>query len=150
MLETRGLWTAFPWFLLRGTGFPFGWFEALGAKPVWDVVDEGEWAARVEEARSALQTLVQRPLFREAVFTSNPTFEEFFPNCLKNLSERRTKVSRKQERTLLRYAQRFCAKNDTTSFFGALAAGRFDRIDPLEPYPIATERRVFVTQWAVA
>lgn len=140
-------WRARPWFLLRGTGLPFAWLEALGERLAWTIEDERAWAAAVERARAGLRALVHRPLFEEAVFMSGGELGRGGWRGWLDRPERNSKA-RGRERTLLRYAQRLCAKNDSTSFFGAVGAGRFDLVESADrERPICATRRVFITQW---
>ncbi len=146
----KAMWRPFPWFLHRAAGLPLQWLERMDSGATWDIPDEEQWAARVERARAALRSLVCEGLFREALFLSNPSFEAKLTGVLRALKGERRARSRADERTVLRYAQRLCAKNDSTSFFGAVAAGRFDCTADDRPWPVLFSRSVFVTQWVAA
>lgn len=143
------VWRPFRWFLLRATGLPFDWFGRMVETPAWAAGDEAAWAARVAEARAGLRGLVGRPLFEEAVFMCGSALDGMdWAGWLAD--PRRNSRARGRERALLRYAQRLCAKNDSTSFFGAVGAGRIDRVQGVEVvHPVAARRRVLVAQWVV-
>lgn len=138
-----GPWAPFRWCLVRGTGFPLEALARLGGDG-GDVTSE----AAIARARAALAELAATPAFREAVFLSNPGLDAHLDAYLASLAGPRDATARKRERALLRYAQRICAKNDSTSFFGAVAAATLDAPPPSGPLPVVTARRTFVTQWA--
>jgi len=80
--------------------------------------DEAERAAS-----EALRGEMARPEMREAVFLSNP---DVYHNMLvPYLAEARPLSSRwrRVRRQLYTYLLRFCAKNETVSFFGPMAYG---------------------------
>lgn len=142
-MNTR--WQPFPWFLLRATGFALK--EAEGCVASDDLVRP--WPERVERGRRSLWSRARRPRFREALLVSSPEVEALLDTWFGHVDEgRRNGMDRKRERVLLRFLGRFTAKNDSTSFFGAVAAGRFDRVQPLDTVlPTDVRRRVYVTQW---
>lgn len=150
-MSGRRRWTPFRWFLLRGTGMPLSWLEPLATLPAGDgPVDEATWRAAADRTRRALAALFRRPVVRHAVFLSNPHLDGHLDRWLDDLeSGRRNAKSRARERTLGSYATRFCAKNETASFYGAACLGRFDRVEPIDeaPLPLAGARRVFLEQW---
>ena len=142
-------WKAFSWFLLRGTGMPFDWLEAGVGRLLWECT-RTEIKEETEASRQRLWERSLSDIFREALFLCSPDIERhsrawdasFAPQSCRN------RKARRRERALLRYLQRFCAKNDSNSFFGAVAAGRFDKIENVEQVrPIITDRSVFITQW---
>lgn len=146
--DTR--WAPFPWFLLRATGMPFDWLEGAGAPLLWSL-DAPALDAATAHARGRLAALLDHPLVAEALFLSNPALDAArIASWRESLTrpERRSK-DRARERTVWRYLQRFCAKNDTTSFFGATSLGRFDAPGSTHPtLPIAANRRAFLEHWA--
>jgi len=128
---------------------PFDWLRARGAQFLWEL-SKGGYEARLKTSRQRLWELTQEPLFREAVFMSNPQVHGFLDSWRAglDLSKRRRK-DRKRERTLYRFLTRFTAKNDTTSFFGATSLGNLEqaRNGSLE-LPVADVRRTFLEHWA--
>ncbi|CAI1914261.1 Lantibiotic dehydratase, C terminus [Serratia ficaria] len=79
-----------------------------------------------EQGRQQLIDFLSRADVSEAIFISNPDAAQRI-NAL--ITERHAPHdSRKKQKIRLgwSYAQRFCTKNDTCSFFGPIAWGRFD------------------------
>ncbi|MEZ4265761.1 MAG: hypothetical protein R3F39_05230 [Myxococcota bacterium] len=143
--DPAGAWRPFAWFLLRATGFPLSRLLDLADAPPSDGAD---WEAHLRQSRARLAAELDRDDVAEALFVSNPELADRIASWQRSLAgERRNASDRARERTLLRYLGRFCAKNETTSFFGASALGRFDRVAGAEPLPIADVRGVFVEQW---
>lgn len=155
-MSEAAAWTPFPWLLGRGTGLPLSWLTRLPGEPdsaraLADgaLADEAAWDAALARARAALADLAERPLFREAALVSNPALDAVYDSYLCSLRGPRDATSRKREQVLYRYAQRFCAKNDSTSFFGAVAPGRLDGPPYAgEALPIAAVRTAYLTHWA--
>lgn len=105
--------------------------------------------------RAALRDLASDPRFQEAVWLSSP---QMFQYGLQGYLERwhpekRSSDVRHVERQLISYLQRFCAKNDTASFFGPLNYGDFSSDAPqVLPGPGAEhilKREVFLSYWGV-
>ncbi|HEU5380959.1 MAG TPA: lantibiotic dehydratase [Ktedonobacteraceae bacterium] len=89
-------------------------------------------SAELRHSRVLLYNLVQDERFQEALLLSNLNmFTVALPSYLRayNLERRSTKM-RQLERQLYAYLQRFCTKNDTTSFFGPIDYGWFDLNSP--------------------
>ncbi|MEZ4265762.1 MAG: lantibiotic dehydratase [Myxococcota bacterium] len=130
--------------MLRSTGLPFGSVEALGR------AEPDDWDRARSEGAAALTALAGEPLFREAIFLSNPGLDAVLDGWLSALGEDSDgATAKKRLKTLWRYAQRFCAKNDTTAFFGPVAAGRLDAPgEALSAWPLRERTRAFVTHWA--
>lgn len=84
--------------------------------------------AELCRARTQLYNVAQDERFREALLLSNPNmFTVALPSYLRAYDlERRSSKMRQLERRLYSYLQRFCTKNDTTSFFGPIDYGWFD------------------------
>lgn len=104
-------WTIFNRFALRSAGFPF---DMLAALHNTDVAPQ-------------LRDIVHDPTFLEAVFLSSP---DMYANVQQGylshpVSGTRTSNSRRWERKLVSYLQRFCTKNETASFFGPKNYGAF-------------------------
>lgn len=86
----------------------------------------------LRHSRVLLYNLVQDERFQEALLLSNPNmFSVALPSYLRAYDlERRSNKMRQLERQLYSYLQRFCTKNDTTSFFGPIDYGWFDLNSP--------------------
>lgn len=85
-----------------------------------------QYQAYLERTRQGLIDFLDDDAVAEALFISNPaaltrTRELIRDRYAKNDTRKKQKL-----RLGWSYAQRFCAKNDTSSFFGPLAWGRFD------------------------
>ncbi|MGW6424850.1 hypothetical protein ACWF82_19415 [Nocardia sp. NPDC055053] len=99
-------------------------------------------------AGDQLREVLRRPEVGEAVFLSNP---DAYRNMLvPYLSHEGVLNSRwrRVRRQMYTYVQRFCAKNETVSFFGPMAygtAGATTRLHRGRP----RVRRVFLSEWAV-
>jgi len=169
-------WSFAPNFIIRGTGFPFELVESLKMHELrsWlkkttsavasdhdnlckdnsmgNMLFEKEWLL----ARERFYQIIQRSDFQEAVFLSSPDmYENSLLSALRKWSpNHRSSNVRRIERKLYLYLQRFCTKNDTTSFFGPLDYGRFwvDEmvgIDLNQGEQRVTERKVYLAHWAV-
>ncbi|MDT0343610.1 lantibiotic dehydratase [Streptomyces litchfieldiae] len=105
--------------------------------------------AAQREASDGLAALLDRPEVREAVFLSNPSV---YRNMLLPFLARTAPLNaarRRARRQLYTYVQRFCAKNETVSFFGPMAYGR---VVPGDRAVLRTDlprrRAVFLSSWA--
>ena len=227
-------WTLFPQFILRSTGFPFGWIEDLAfcdtssaiddllvcedeistrrpalqarlsregsgsiparrrawkcvnkwrvfrfdeqdgsalasdlipALEAWNVLfakreELGRCArARFEREltakRRALRDITRDPCFQEAVWLSSPQmYEHGLGRYLRHWNEEaRSSELRSAERQIVSFLQRFCAKNDTASFFGPINYGDFEpwRGDPPGPRrEHLRTRRGTIAYWAAS
>lgn len=131
------------------------WNEAVAAlAPLAAAVDEAV-SDELAQARHALVTAFEEPRLREAVFLSSPSMYRNVLDRLPDPGDARDSRARRTERQLALYLQRFCAKNETTSFFGPINYGRIGRARqndlPLS-YDTAGdgERRIaFMAFWAV-
>jgi hypothetical protein len=105
--------------------------------------------------RGALFELLRDPLLREAVFLSNPEALERIDSLAGSSPSRIDSRARQRIRLAWNYLQRFCAKNDTASFFGPIAWGGFDGEDrpsitvSREPGGWLRDRKTFFESWVV-
>lgn len=147
-------------FLLRMAGFPVELLEALAlscsaqAAREGRVVSNEEFAVELEGARKRLWEIMLSNDFREALLLSNPA-------CLERLERYQSRAfpgtpnsnERRLERLFVTYLQRFCAKNESMSFFGPTAYGVFtgesDQMLTLTPRETVAERNVGLSQWAL-
>ncbi len=112
--------------------------------------------SEMQAIRDRLQQFVGRPDTREALFLSNPDFyrTSVLPYLAAPLNGPRPARSKVLGRKLMAYMQRFCAKNDTASFFGPMNTAEADT-SLVEPMVIRRaqrpwlQREVFVSFWAV-
>jgi hypothetical protein len=134
--ELGGGWTLWPQVLVRGAGFELARLDAL----------------RGTEASARLREVASEAHFREAVTWQN---REAVVNGLDSLlrqppgaTDSRT---RKKERMVARYLQRYCAKCDTIGFFGPVGWGSWrggsGRFAP--GASLIDARATFFEPWAV-
>lgn len=164
-------WHLLPEFFLRSAGFPLALLDGLRCLKTLEALeaksDTAEDVLIHERTRVAahLLTLFEREDVAQAIYVSSP---EAYRNALRKaceaLKENRTDSnSRRAIRVAFSYLQRFAAKNETTSFFGPMNYGRVRHDlentlvysetaaaqDSLGGAKLATERRVFLTYWAM-
>jgi hypothetical protein len=104
------------------------WSDALAARDAAHGRLTASFDGELAAARSRLHAIATDERFREAVLLSSPevyaiglaSYERRF-----DVHARPSKV-RYLEGRLYAYVQRFCTKNDTTSFFGPIDYGRVD------------------------
>jgi len=104
-------------------------------------------------AHATLRAAAADPLYQEAVHLSSPqALRNSIYGLLKTGDDKRTGKTRERERVATAYLQRFCAKNETSSFFGPTAAGSFAPTEGLScDFAVALgERRVYVSHWAAS
>lgn len=140
-----GDWSFFPKFLLRGTGFPI---ERLVAVAGPDGVED------IGAERRRLFLALADDRAREALMTSAPLVDQNFEGWRAHAEAgRRNAQDKKRERVLWRFLQRLTAKNDSTSFFGAVALGDLSEVAGQDMtatvLPIEVRRTAYSTQWVV-
>ncbi|GII65101.1 hypothetical protein Skr01_51860 [Sphaerisporangium krabiense] len=92
----------------------------------------------LDGARGALWEAATSAPFREAVLLSNPgAYERVLHGAPGVPAASRNAKARRDEGLLYAYLQRFCAKNESVSFFGPVDAVR---VDPASPEPLRLER----------
>ena len=114
-------------------------------------------SARYAEERQALRKRLREraaePAIQEAVFFSNPAmYENVWSRYLEGEQRPDNSDARRVERQVYTYLQRFCAKNETTSFFGPISYGECDGEEGEDVKVVpsgSTRRRTFLTFWAV-
>lgn len=104
------------------------WSNALAARDAAHERLSETFDGELAEARSRLHVIAADERFREAVLLSSP---EVYAIGLASYERRfdahaRPSKVRHFEGRLYAYVQRFCTKNDTTSFFGPIDYGRID------------------------
>ncbi|MBI0293379.1 lantibiotic dehydratase [Streptomyces sp. PRKS01-29] len=152
----------FELFWLRSTGFPFDDLTDLALPeevtlPVPTAEDEERYLQHQGRARRALADLLARPATAEALLLSNPDALDRLATLGEKVRGPINSRSRQRLRLGWSYLQRFCAKNDTCSFFGPLAWGRVDEAEPAAlrveagdaDHGTLRRRRVFFEHWVV-
>lgn len=161
-----GDWSGYFW--IRSTGFPIEWLDEVALFPE-DVVFE-RWLENMragapdaveafretlEQSRDALRCRMRDPAVREALFLSNPAALERIDRIAAPGPLHIDRRTRERLRLAWSYLQRFCAKNDTISFFGPIAWGRFAGTSAPSirvaraPGEWIAVRRVFFEHWVV-
>lgn len=160
-----GRWSVWRDAILRTTGFPVDGLDRLAAPDcaaaadAWlaGTEDRAAFDATFAEASEAgslhIRKIAGDPRFREAVTWQNPGMRHTL-DALASGSGYRPSVARHREATVVRYWQRYCAKNETIGFFGPVCWARVDdtlpRVVDARPGPgLVRERRVFLEAWAV-
>lgn len=116
---------------------------------------EASFAADAGRIRRTLSRHLSDPLVQEALFLSNPDALARLRALGERELDRLNGRSRQHLRLGWNYLQRLCTKNDTASFFGPIAWGRFAGPDAAAldveraPGPWIAERRVFLEYWVV-
>jgi hypothetical protein len=113
----------------------------------------------VQTIRDKLFMRLSDSLIQEAIFLSNPESLERIRSLLsKGASQQLNARTRQHLRLAWNYIQRLCAKNDTASFYGPMAWGRFDK-DSRPSLQFGTKsssddwincRAVFFEYWVIA
>lgn len=133
----------------------------LSAKPsdAWRVAFN-VWATAVDaykdafatgdrQADAALRHRMRNDVVRHAVWLSNP---DVYHNMLRPYLDHGGPLNarwRRVRRQMYTYLQRFCAKNETVSFFGPQAYGTVIDGPTMLDTSVRRRRRVFVSAWAV-
>lgn len=120
---------------------------------------EDIFALELARVRRVMKAKVEEPRFQEAVFLSSPSSFQQLHKYLKDWQGEQPPAwnspARGVERMIFAYLQRFCSKNDTTSFFGPVNYGRFDADQPCSIRRSFHDgndlgrRRVFIAHWFV-
>lgn len=153
-----GAWTLWPVAAVRSAGLPF---DLLTPFATPDLLDADPGPERNEAIRRASAdagaSFVRDERVREALAWQNPGLLDTWwgayadrlargePNRLSNRAYREVMIAR--------YAQRYCAKNESVGFFGPVAWARFAAEGPdLEVHGEGGIRRrtVYLETWAVA
>lgn len=114
---------------------------------------QATWQRELAERRRELRRIVADPCVQEAIFLSNPDMFAALQRYLSSDGDStRTSAIRKLERRLVFYLQRFCAKNETQSFFGPINYGQFDldascKLQMRQAQAAIRQRVAFPGQW---
>lgn len=162
--DLSGGWQWFGHFVLRSTGFPFEWLTDLRMEQTMLLLGQDSDEERIKaifekelaEKRTKLKNVFDTEDFRQAIFISNPDMYQHIDRYMHHFttSQRPSKVKR-IEKKLFTYLQRFCAKNESASFFGPLNYGKVDREEPRywngkwDQKNFLQDRESFISYWAV-
>jgi hypothetical protein len=129
-------WTLWPHALVRGAGFPFA------------RLDE---ALRSPAGEAALWDVAADPRFREAVTWQNrPAVANGLDSLLRRPRGTRDARTRKTQLVVVKYLQRYCAKNDTIGFFGPVGWATVGGTPRFAAGPsLIAARATFFEPWAV-
>lgn len=143
-------WRVAPWFLIRMTGFPFEDIAVLETD-VHELCSVDGFTAAIESSIDRLRVTASGERFKEAVFLSNTARHELIFRWIDGHREKPSK-HRAYALTCALYLQRFTAKNDTASFFGPCAWGRFrpviNGVMDLDTTNWSEKRRTFFSHWS--
>jgi surfactin synthase thioesterase subunit len=160
-------WSVWRDAILRTTGFPADGLTELGAPQAAAAADEllasgvgaeqfdKEFAEAVTAAAGRLSELAGDPLLREAVTWQNRGVLVTLDGLVRGGAAAARNVRRRdRERSLLKYWQRYCGKNETVGFFGPSCWVTLDpdqaRTAEVRPGPALTRRRwVWFESWAL-
>ncbi len=115
----------------------------------------GRFEQEVRATKIRIMAYLSDPATREAIFLSNPNALERIDALVEHDVDAVDSRSRQRLRLAWNYLQRFCAKNDTTSFFGPIAWGRFLQASEPAIHVVKddaqwiAERKTFVEHWVI-
>ncbi len=165
--------------MLRAAGFPIDGLAPLAAPAYARAADElavareggGSSKAELVRLEAALRDTAERalveegavlrgiaadPLFREAVTWQNRDARRWAtdPYAGTTAETKRNNELRQREATVIRYWQRYCAKNDTIGFFGPVCWATIvdaGEAVAVEPGPsLLRHRTVYLERWCVS
>ncbi|WP_406318543.1 lantibiotic dehydratase family protein [Streptosporangium sp. NBC_01639] len=170
-------WSVWPDALLRTTGFPADGLDAFASPTAAAAADDllagrGDAEAFDKALADAITAGARKiceiaadPLFREAVTWQNPGVLVALDGLLAGGPDATRNVRRRdRERAVIRYWQRYCAKNETIGFFGPVcwitaentgadgtpAAGGTPALTVRTGPGLLRERRVSFEGWAMS
>ncbi len=116
-------WRLATWALVKSTGFAYEHVESLRSPALAAAVESGDTEAitsAVTRCLDQLITICSDDRFLEAVLVSSPAAYERLASWLGSAPDTGALRSEDRRKALLaaKYLQRFCAKNESTSFFG--------------------------------
>ena len=164
MTTRSARWRMSPAFVLRHAGMPFEWLADLGIDDTtlaqvdaWVLhadQDEGRVRASFDgqrlAARARLREVLRREEIQAAIFMSNPVvYSGMLASTLRRPVTEDRSSTRRAERQLYTYIQRFCAKNETTSTFGPMGYGQCDDGSGLRVRTVPPRRLVVLSRWAL-
>ena len=163
-------WRWWPEVLLRGAGFPARGVLDLASPGLAELADalrpderdHGQaWDTYVVKFHQAakrlvpvIQQIAQCEDFRRALAWQNPDLLATALGPLLRWTDSRTRGSkhRQHEEAVASYWNRYCAKNDSIGFFGPVAWGRLDFVQPTRVAAgraLVAETTVFFEPWPI-
>ncbi|WP_433260476.1 lantibiotic dehydratase [Actinosynnema sp. CS-041913] len=164
-LGTTG-WSVWRDAVVRSTGFPIDGLDRFAAPEAARAADaflageadeprfDEEFARALAAGTAVCRDLAADPLLREAVTWQSTTALTALDGLVRaDPAEPRRKKRRERERLVVRYWQRYCAKNETVGFFGPAA---WATVDPHAPSittrigeHLVRDRAVHFEHWAL-
>lgn len=119
---------------MRGAGFPFAWLDGVVHR---------------SDSSASLREVAQDARFREAVLWQNRgAVHDGLDSLLRKPPGATDSKTRKKELMVVRYLQRYCAKNDTIGFFGPVGWAQWGGKGRFVPQGrLLTARKVFGEPW---
>ncbi|MBX7102298.1 MAG: lantibiotic dehydratase family protein, partial [Myxococcaceae bacterium] len=125
-------WALWPQVLVRGAGFSFAWLDEVVTR----------------EGTAALREVAKDLRFREAVTWQNrAAVSDGLDSLLRKSDGASDARTRKKELLVVRYLQRYCAKNDTIGFFGPVGWARWGDGGSTPSPRVVEARAVFPEPW---
>lgn len=167
----HGAWLTWRDFCLRSAGFPFSQFATTADRECAVLADRfaedssaesdfrAHWDTALERILEAMFEIVDTGGIRQALIWQNPGFLARGVDWLQHDASEggalpvRNRHRKRRELTLVKYLQRYHAKNETIGFFGPSAWGKFSETAEkiqLKPGPALIRDRITVFEdWAV-
>lgn len=128
-VELASGWSLWPVAAVRSAGMPFELLDRFAAPDLLDELPGEERNADIRRrACAAAAAVVRDEAIREALVWQNPeVVDTWLGDYAARLSAGPARLSNRayREVVIARYAQRYCAKNESIGFFGPVAWARF-------------------------
>lgn len=123
-------WSLWPTAAVRSAGMPFELLDRFAVPDLLDAPPSEERNAAIRRSASdAAAAAVRDEAFREALVWQNPELVDTWLGdyAARLTADGRARLSNRayREVVIARYAQRYCAKNESIGFFGPVAWARF-------------------------
>ena len=154
----RDGWMLWRHFVLRSTGFPFA---ALADAVSDDAASEErlaefDWSESIARTMGRALDLAASEPIRMALLWQNPRIVELCVDWLRSgpdAAKHRNQRYRKSEYAVVKYLQRYYARNESVGFFGPVVWGTVESLPGrivVEPGPTLTTRQiVYFEDWAI-
>lgn len=150
-------WSLWPVAVVRSAGLPFQLLDRLAVPDLLQAPPSEERNARIRRAATeGAAAIVRDEAIREALVWQNPGLvDTWFGEYVTRLATGDTRLVKRayREGVIARYAQRYCAKNESIGFFGPVAWARFateERGLRLSGSGGIRRRTVYLETWAIA
>jgi hypothetical protein len=153
-----GGWVLWRDFVLRSAGFPFGALtEAVSDDDAdGDALTGFDWARSVAAGIERALRLAASSEVRMALLWQNPQVVDLSVDWLRSSADsavHRNARRRASEHTVMKYLQRYYAKNESVGFFGPVVWGVFGpqvgRIDVRPGSAVRGRQRVYFEDWVI-